>query len=100
MMAGIFAMIGTSWLIGMAIQVFYFTLMESSKAQGTVGKMALGIKVTDINGAKLDFGKAFVRSLSRIVSGMILLIGYIMAAFTEKKQALHDIIAGTVVVKK
>ena len=68
--------------------------------QATIGKMALGIIVTDMNGAKLTLSKAFVRNLSRILSNLTMLIGYIIAAFTEKKQALHDIIAGTIVVKK
>ena len=87
-------------LLAMCIQIFYYTLMESSKFQGTLGKMALGIKVTDMNGEKLDFVKAFVRNLCKIISNFTLLIGYIMAGFTEKKQALHDMIASTLVVKK
>ncbi len=91
---------GTYWILAMCIQVLYFTLMESSKTQATVGKMAMGIIVTDTNGAKLDFAKAFVRNLCRLLSNLTLLIGYIIAAFTEKHQALHDIIAGTLVVKK
>jgi uncharacterized RDD family membrane protein YckC len=74
--------------------------MESSKYQATVGKLALGLIVTDMNGGKLDFVKALIRNVSKIVSTITLLIGYIIAAFTEKKQALHDIIAGTLVVKK
>jgi uncharacterized RDD family membrane protein YckC len=74
--------------------------MESSKMQATIGKLALGLKVTDLEGNKLDFTKALVRNLSRIVSNLTMLIGYIIAAFTEKKQALHDIIAGTLVLKK
>jgi uncharacterized RDD family membrane protein YckC len=74
--------------------------MESSNYQASIGKMVLGVKVTDINGAKLDFVKAFVRNISKIISSFILFIGYIMAGFTDKKQALHDMIAGTLVVKK
>lgn len=100
MIAVIMAMAGTYFIVAMAVQILYFTFMESSKAQATVGKMALGIKVTDLNGNKLDFGKAFVRNLCRLLSNFTFLIGYIIAAFTEKKQALHDIIAGTLVVKK
>lgn len=100
MVGAIMAMAGTYWILAMCISLFYFTIMESSKAQGTVGKMALGIIVTDMNGAKLDFGKAFIRNLCRIISNMTLLIGYIIAGFTEKRQALHDIIAGTLVIKK
>lgn len=82
------------------LQVLYFSFMEASKYQGTVGKMALGLIVTDMNGAKLDFGKALVRNLGKIISSLILCVGFIMAGFTEKKQALHDMIANTLVVKK
>ena len=87
-------------LIGTIINILYFTIMEASKYQGTIGKMALGLKVTDQKGGKLDIGKALIRQLGKFVSGIILFIGYIMAGFTEKKQALHDMIAGTMVVKK
>ncbi|MEQ8906449.1 RDD family protein [Ekhidna sp.] len=87
-------------LIGTVINILYFTLMEASKYQATIGKLALGLKVTDMDGKKLDFTKALIRQVGKIVSGIILLIGYIMAGFTEKKQALHDMIAGTLVVKK
>jgi uncharacterized RDD family membrane protein YckC len=100
MVATIAAVFSTVGIIGQVVQILYFTLMESSKYQATIGKLALGIIVTDMNGGKLDFVKALIRNVSKIVSGIILLIGYIMAAFTEKKQALHDIIAGTLVVKK
>ena len=87
-------------LIVYAISILYFSIMESSKSQASVGKLALGIKVTDVNGDRISFGKAVLRSVGKIVSGMILYIGYIMAAFTEKKQGLHDMIANTLVVKK
>ncbi len=76
------------------------TIGITSKYQATVGKLALGLIVTDMNGAKLDFSKSLVRNLGKILSNFIFLIGYIMAAFTEKKQSLHDIIAGTLVVQK
>ena len=82
------------------IQTLYFTLMESSGKQATVGKMVLGLKVTDVNGNKLDFVKALIRNVCKLISGFILCIGYIMAGFTEKKQALHDMIASTLVLKK
>lgn len=100
MVATIVAAMGTVWILAMIIQILYFTFMESSKYQATVGKLALGLMVTDVNGAKLDFTKALVRNLCRIISNITMLIGYIIAGFTEKKQALHDIIAGTLVVKK
>jgi len=100
MFAAAMATMGTTILIGSIIGILYYVFMETSKFQGTVGKIALGLKVTDLNGEKLDFSKALIRNLGKIVSGMILYIGYIMAGFTEKKQALHDMIASTLVVKK
>lgn len=87
-------------LLSTIIWVLYGTFMEASKYQATVGKLAVGLIVTDLNGGKLDFSKALVRNLGKILSNFIFLIGYIMAAFTEKKQGLHDIIAGTLVVQK
>jgi uncharacterized RDD family membrane protein YckC len=100
MIAGIAALMGGYWILAMAIQILYGTLMESSKNQATIGKMALGLIVTDLNGGKLDFSKALIRNLCKIISNLTMLIGYIMAGFTEKKQALHDMIASTLVVKK
>jgi uncharacterized RDD family membrane protein YckC len=96
----IMAFAGISALISTVIWIVYYTLMESSKYQGTVGKIALGLIVTDASGNKLDFSKALIRNVCKIISSMIFCIGYIMAGFTEKKQGLHDIIAGTLVVKK
>ncbi len=82
------------------ISWLYFALMESSSKQATLGKMLIGIKVTDLDGNRIGFGKATGRYFSKLISGATLFIGYIMAGFTQKKQALHDIIAGTLVVKK
>ncbi len=87
-------------LFSLAIAVVYYTLMEASKYQGTVGKIVLNLQVTDMDGKPLDVPKAFLRQIGKIVSGLILMIGYIMAGFTEKKQALHDMMAGALVVKK
>jgi uncharacterized RDD family membrane protein YckC len=100
MVGAIMAAAGTIWILTMTIQILYYSFMESSKFQATFGKMALGLIVTDVNGGKLEFLKAFVRNLCKIISNFTLLIGYIMAGFTDKKQALHDMIAGTLVVKK
>jgi len=92
--------LGSVILLSLTILVLYYSLMESSKYQATIGKMALGLKVTDMNGNRLDFGRAFLRQISKIISGMILMIGYIMAGLSAKKQALHDMIAGALVVRK
>lgn len=87
-------------LLGILIAWAYYAYQESSDKQATIGKQALGIVVTDLEGKRIDFIKATIRYFSKILSSLILLIGYIMAAFTEKKQALHDMIAGTLVVEK
>jgi uncharacterized RDD family membrane protein YckC len=81
------------------INWLYFALSESSPKQATLGKQALGIIVTDIYGKRISFGRATVRYFSKWISGIII-IGYVIAAFTDKRQALHDMIAGTVVFNK
>lgn len=86
-------------VISMVINVSYYALMESSKYQATLGKMALGLKVVDAYGRRISVARAYGRELAKILSALICLIGYIMAGFSAKKQALHDLIAGTLVVK-
>jgi uncharacterized RDD family membrane protein YckC len=88
------------YVVSLVIWWLYYTLMESSSQQATLGKMALGIVVTDLDGRRIAFGKASIRHWSKILSYLILLIGYIMAGFTARKQALHDLIAGTLVINK
>ncbi|WP_310877075.1 RDD family protein [Priestia megaterium] len=87
-------------LIIIAGSFLYFALMESSKWQATVGKKAVGLKVTDMNGRRISFGRATGRYFSKIVSGLAFYIGYIMASFTEKKQGLHDIMTSCLVLKE
>jgi uncharacterized RDD family membrane protein YckC len=83
------------------LQWLYFAVMESSVRQATFGKSVMSLRVTDDGGQRISFGRATGRFFAKIVSGMVpLLIGYIMAAFTEKKQALHDLIAGTLVLRQ
>ncbi|MDA2913784.1 RDD family protein [Acidobacteriia bacterium AH_259_A11_L15] len=88
------------YLIGFAGYLLYFAFMESSSWQATLGKKALSLMVTDSDGNRLSFGRALGRNLAKIVSSLTLLIGYLMAGFTQKKQALHDMIAGCLVVKR
>lgn len=88
------------FVIGIILNWLYYTLLESSPKQATLGKRALGIIVTDLNGNRISFGKANGRYWGKIVSGIIVAIGFIMAGFTQKKQALHDIMAGTLVFKQ
>jgi len=85
-----------SWLVGW----LYYALMHSSSWQATVGKRALGIKVTSLSGERIGFGRATGRFFATFLSAIILGIGYLMAAFTARKQALHDMIAGTLVVSR
>lgn len=96
----VMATLGIAALISFALGILYGAFMESSKYQATVGKLALGLSVTDIDGQKLDFVKALLRNLGKLLSGFIFFIGYIMVAFTEKSQGLHDMMANTLVVKK
>lgn len=81
----------TSWL--------YRAVMECSPRQATLGKMLLKIQVTDCAGHRVSFGRATARHFSKIISTMLLLIGFLMVAWTKKKQALHDKIAGCLVVR-
>ncbi|MEO8672813.1 MAG: RDD family protein [Tahibacter sp.] len=79
-------------------QWLYFALMESSEKQATFGKQAFGLKVCDDYGHRIDFGRATGRYFGKIISNVILGVGFMMAGFTTRKQALHDVIAGCVVV--
>jgi len=88
-----------AYAINLVLVFGYFAYMESSPRQATLGKMLLGIKVTDLEGNRVSFGRALGRNLAKIVSAIIFMIGYIMAAFTGKKQALHDMIASCLVVQ-
>ena len=88
-------------LLSAVVSWIYHAWMESSQYQGTLGKMALGLIVTDLNDQPVTFGRATGRFFAKIITGLIPLgIGYIMAGFTEKKQALHDMIASCLVLRK
>ena len=87
-------------LVKVLMMWIYFAAFESSSKQATLGKMALGIKVTDLNGRRIGFGKATGRYFGKVLSITTLFIGCIMIAFTEKKQGLHDKMAGCLVVNK
>lgn len=86
--------------VGLAMSWVYFAAMESSPFQGTIGKLALGIKVTDMAGNRITFERATGRFVGRIISAIIFGLGFIMVAFTAKKQGLHDMMAGCLVVNK
>ncbi len=100
MMGAGFGALALFELISVVGQWLYFASMESSSWQGTLGKKALGLMVTDMYGQRISFGRATGRYFGKIISGLTLLIGYIMAGFTEKKQALHDMMAGCLVIRR
>jgi uncharacterized RDD family membrane protein YckC len=78
----------------------YYAYFESSDWQGTIGKKVISLVVTDLNGNRISFARASGRFFAKIISGLIPLgIGYILAGVTEKKQALHDMIAGCLVLR-
>ena len=85
------------WL---AIAWIYFAVFEASRKQATLGTLAVGIKVTDLHGNPIGFGKASGRYFSKFISATIIGIGYLMAAFTKRKQGLHDMMAGCLVVRQ
>jgi len=89
-----------SWVAAAIVGWLYCAAMESSAKQATLGKIALGIVVTDMNGRRVSFGRATGRYFGRLLSGVMLGIGLIIIAFTEKKQGLHDIMANCLVVVK
>jgi len=89
-----------AFLLNIVISAGYFAGMHASAKQATVGKMAFGIKVTDMYGARISVGRATGRYFATWLSAIILFIGYFMAAFTDRKRALHDMIAGTLVVDR
>jgi uncharacterized RDD family membrane protein YckC len=86
-------------ILSIVIQWLYYAMMESSERQATLGKMILHLKVTDMSGNRISFGRASGRYFGKVLNHLIpLAIGFIIAGFTEKKQALHDFIASTTVV--
>lgn len=78
----------------------YFAILESSPAQGTLGKLALGLQVTDLHGDPISFGRAVLRNALKFLSSLLLGTGWLLAAFTPRKQGLHDLLAGTLVLRK
>jgi uncharacterized RDD family membrane protein YckC/Tfp pilus assembly major pilin PilA len=93
----------TSGLASLALLIggcLYYVLLESSSMQATLGKRAVGIKVTDLDGERIDFGRALGRMFGHILSFITFSIGFAMAVFTDRRQTLHDKLAGTLVVKR
>jgi uncharacterized RDD family membrane protein YckC len=102
--AGVFMLMGFVFLLATASLVvtwLYHALMESSEWQATLGKKALGLVVTNMAGQRVSFARSTGRHLGKIITNMVpVFIGYIMAGFTAKKQALHDMLAGCLVLRR
>ena len=102
--AGIFVLMGFVFLLATASLVvtwLYHALMESSEWQATLGKKALGLVVTDMAGQRVSFARSTGRHFGKIITNMVpVFIGYIMAGFTAKRQALHDMLAGCLVLRR
>jgi uncharacterized RDD family membrane protein YckC len=94
-----FSVVGLFVGISLVVNWLYEALMTSSSKQATLGKMALSLKVTDKEGRRLTFLHATGRHFAKFVNGFTMNIGYIMAGFTDRKQGLHDMIAGTYVIR-
>ena len=87
-------------LLNLALTGLYFAGFHASGLQATPGKLAFGIKVTDLAGARIGLLRALLRFVASWLSALTFLIGYLMAAFTGRKRALHDLMCGTVVVNR
>ncbi len=94
------AMIGLIYVVAIGIPLLYFSWMHSSANQASLGKMAVGIKVVRTDGERITFWRAFGRYFAYMLGGFTLGIGYVIAAFTDRKQAMHDMICDTLVVDK
>jgi len=89
----------TSAVFGFLLRWLYCTLLESSASQATFGKAIIGIRVTDEQGCRISFLKANARYWAKLLSVLTFGFGYLMVGFTKRKQALHDLVAGTLVVR-
>ena len=89
------------WVVmGQVITWIYYAIFEASNKQGTLGKLAVGIKVTDLHGNRIGLGRASGRYFDKFISATIIFVGYIMVTFTKRKQGLHDMLAGCLVINR
>lgn len=99
-MTAMFGIMAVVYLAYPLISAAYFAGFESSGKQATLGKMAVGIKVADVDGRRLTLGRALLRWLAAVLNYLTLYIGYLIVAFTQRKQGLHDMVVGTLVVDR
>ena len=89
-----------SFAIFLAVSWLYEAVLQSSKLQATLGKLALGMRVVDTKGRRIGFAQATGRFFASLLSWLLGCIGYLMVAWSAHKQALHDCMAGTLVVRR
>jgi uncharacterized RDD family membrane protein YckC len=95
----IFVNVIIGFVIGFILDWLYHTIGESSARRTTIGKKALGLIVVNTNGSRMSFLRANGRYWGKILSGLLIGIGYLMVGFTARKQGLHDMMAGTIVIR-
>jgi uncharacterized RDD family membrane protein YckC len=97
-----FALLTTDFaeVVMVTLYFVYYVGFEGSPLQATPGKLALGLTVVDRSGRGIGFLRALGRNLGKAPSSIILYVGFLMAAFTERKQTLHDMMAGCVVIRR
>lgn len=86
--------------ISLVVWIVYCAIFESSKIQGTIGKRIIGAKVVAADGSRLSFGGSILRNVLKIVSALPLFLGFVWAAFSKQKQALHDVLAKSLVIQR
>ena len=87
------------FVVHLVADALYFSLMQSSVKQATLGQMLLGLRVTDLEGRRISGMRSLGRFFAAWLSSLTLLVGYVICVFTQKKQTLHDLLAGTLVVR-
>ncbi len=87
-------------LVTVLLNLAYFSLLESSRWQATLGKLACRLRVTDEIGRRIGLGRATGRNLAKYLSALTLGIGFLMVGWTRRKQGLHDLVAGTLVLRR
>lgn len=88
------------WAITITATWVYYSLFEASVWHATLGKRVMGLYVADMSGRPLSFGRAAARNGAKLISSLTFLVGYLVAGFTEKKQALHDLLTSCLVLRR
>ena len=88
------------WVLSLITGPLYYVGFESSRWQATPGKRLLGMAVVRVDGSRLSVGRAAARYFGRLLCSLTLGFGYLFIIWTRRKQGLHDMVAGTLVVRR